>query len=90
MSCRVQKAHGVVLTVDIDKSSAQLPQNRSRCRHSVDAAGAFALGCDLAAEHQCIRALVARLLKAVQHRTGHLLKGCTDHRLGGPCAHKIL
>ena len=51
MSCRVQKAHGVVLTVDIDKSSAQLPQNRSRCRHSVDAAGAFALGCDLSAEH---------------------------------------
>ena len=32
MSCRVQKAHRVVLTVDIDKSSAQLPQNRSRCR----------------------------------------------------------
>ena len=28
----------------------------------------------------------SRLLKAVQHRTGHLLKGCTDHRKRGPCA----
>ena len=52
MTGRVQQAHGVVLTVDVDKPAAKLPQDGGSGRHPVDAAGALALGGDLTAEQQ--------------------------------------
>ena len=89
MPCRVQKSHGVVLTVNVDKSAAQLPQDGRGRGHAVDAAGALALGGDLTAEHQRIRTFVPRLLQTVQHGIRHLFKGSTDDGLGCARAHKV-
>ena len=52
MAGRVQQAYGIVLAVDVDEPTAQFSQNGCCGRHSVDAAGAFALGSDLTAQGQ--------------------------------------
>ena len=90
MMRRVEQTHRIVLAVDVDQTTAQLPQNGRRSRHSVDAAAALALGGDLTAEQQCFGALVAGLLQLIQHSRRHLLKGGADHRLCSPGAHQVL
>ena len=90
MMRRIEQTHRIVLAVDVDQTAAQLPQNGCRGRHPVDAAAAFTLGGDLAAEQQCFRALVAGLFKLIQHSRRHLLKGGADHRLCSPGAHQVL
>ena len=62
---RVQQADGVVLAVDVDQPAAQLPQDGGCGRHPIDAASAFALGCDLTAQGQGIGALISGLFQAV-------------------------
>ena len=52
MAGRVQQAYGIVLAVDVDEPTAQFPQDGCCGRHSVDAAGALALGSDLTAQGQ--------------------------------------
>ena len=78
---RVEQTYGIVLTVDVDQTAAQIPQNSCRSRHSVDAAAAFTLSGNLAAEQQCFGALVAGLFQLIQHSRRHLFKGGADHRL---------
>ena len=90
MMRRIEQTHRIVLTVDVDQPTAQFTQNGCRGWHPVDTAAAFALGGDLAAEQQCFRALVAGLLKLIQHSRRHLLKGGADHRLCSPGAHQVL
>ena len=87
---RIEQTHRIVLAVDVDQPAAQIPQNGCRGWHPVDAAAAFPLSGDLAAEQQCLRALIAGLFKLIQHRRRHLLKGSADHRLCSPGAHQIL
>ena len=90
MMRRVEQTHRIVLAVDVDQTTAQLPQNGCRSRHSVDAAVALALGGDLTAEQQCFGALVAGLLQLIQHSRRHLLKGGANHRLCSSGAHQVL
>ena len=63
-----------MLTVDVDKPPAQLPQDGSSGRHPVDTAGALALGGDLTAEQQGLRALIACLFEAVENSRRHVLE----------------
>ena len=90
MTGRVQQAHGVVLTVDVDKPPAQLPQDGGSGRHPVDTAGALALGGDLTAEQQGLRALIACLFEAVENSRRHVLERGPDDSLGRAGAHEIL
>ena len=86
----VQKAHRIVLAVDVDETAAELPQHRRCGGHPIDAAAALALGGDLAAEHQRRGALVPGLFQTVQHCLRHIVKGGPDHGLGRAGAHKVL
>ena len=90
MTGRVQQTHGVMLTVDVDKPPAQLPQDGGSGRHPVDTAGALALGGDLTAEQQGLRALIACLFEAVENSRRHVLERGPDDGLGRAGAHEIL
>ena len=90
MAGRVQQAYGIVLAVDVDEPTAQFPQNGCCGRHSVDAAGALALGSDLTAQGQRFGALIPRLFQAVQHCRRNIIKCRPDDCFCSPRAHQIL
>ena len=89
MMRRVQQTYRIVLSVDVDQPSAQVPQNGCCGWHPVDAAGAFALRCDLTAEHQRIRPLITGIFQTVLHRLRDLLECSADHSFGSSGPHKI-
>ena len=90
MVCRIQQSHRVVLAVDVDQTSAQLPQHSRRGGHAVDSAAALSFGGDLTAQKQLCRALITGRFQFVQHHIRDLRKRRTDHRFGRTRAHKIL
>ena len=75
MVCRIQQPHRVVLAVDVDQTSAQLPQHSRRGGHTVDPAAALS---------------ITGRFQFVQHHIRDLRKRRTDHRFGRTRAHKIL
>ena len=86
---RIEQAHRVVLTIDINQSAAQFPQDGRSGRHSIDAADTLALGGNLTGQKQFFAALIPCFFQTVLDSSRNFLKSGPNHGFGSARPHQF-